>query len=554
MLRRSSSGLGTGSLTGFDGGIRKSASLHGIHEFAPLGLRRRPLSESTPNLCGMWDQRALQPIPEVLQTQTQAQAQPQPQPQSQPATPGSRKSLALICLLAMIDGMDIQLLPASFKALEADLGLRPTNLALLAVCQGYAMCISGPFWGSIADSGFPRKWLLASGSALWGTLTLLLALCTTFHAMVVLRTLNGVALGLLTPVIQSYIAEMSAKSEIGFSFGCIDFCHMAIGQALALVVISSFAGREIMGVAGWRIAFIAVAVASIIMAVPIVLCIEEKPRQWRPERVGLINEARKFLNYMKKPTFLVLVIQGVFGTIPSSAMAFTTMYFQYIGISGSLAGTVTAFKIIGTGIGSVLGGMIGDKLALRSPMHGRALTAQLSVLLSIPISAAVFLLVPADGSLWPVHAGLLFLLGLVHWCSSGCNRPILIELVASDSIGSVVAWQNCVEHMSGFIFGPVGVALLSEACFHYVPARKAASFMPEWERLANAAALGQALAVCTALPWAMCFCFYGFIHLTYPLERKRRALEVVVCNQGWPVEEDLSELTPLMHSPRSSAA
>jgi len=466
------------------------------------------------------------------------------QPAAAPGSISSRKSLGLICLLAVIDGMDIQLLPASFKALESDLGLRPTNLALLAVCQGYAMCISGPFWGSIADSGFPRKWLLAAGSVLWGTLTLALALVETFHFMVLLRTLNGVALGLLTPVIQSIIAEMSAKNEMGFNFGCIDFCHMAIGQALALVVVSSFAGQEIYGVAGWRVAFACVAVMSILVAIPIVVCIDEKPRPWRPESVGVLNEAKKFFGYMRMPSFLVLVGQGVFGTIPASAMAFTTMYFQYIGISGSLAGLVTAFKIVGTGIGSVLGGIIGDYLAIHSPMHGRALTAQFSVLVSIPIAAAVFLLVPAEASMWTVHAGLLFLLGLVHWSSSGCNKPILVELVELDSIGSVVAWQNCIEHMSGFIFGPVGVALLSELCFDYVPAKRSAAYMPQWEREANAAALGQSLAVCTAIPWTACFCFYGFLHFTYPGERQQMAKSTGMCWDA-PAEEDVSECAPL---------
>jgi len=506
MLRRSSSGVGISGLTGFDSGIKKSASLHGIHQFEPLGLRRRVLSESTPDLRGL-PSSSLQPIPE-LGSSAAASAPPV----------DNRKSLTLICLLAVIDGMDIQLLPASFKALEQDLGLRPTNLALLAVCQGYAMCISGPMWGSIADSGFPRKWLLALGSALWGTLTLLLAVTTDFQMMVVLRTLNGVALGLLTPVIQSFIAENSPPSEMGFNFGIIDFCHMAIGQTLALVAVSAAAGQQIMGFAGWRVAFAAVAVMSIVMAVPLVMCIDEQPRPWRPESISMTSELWKFLSFMRKPTFLALLAQGIFGTIPTAAMSFTTMYFAYIGVSGSLAGLVTSFKIIGTGIGAVLGGAIGDAMAVRSPLYGRTLTAQLSVLLSIPTGAAVFLLVPAVADLWPVHAGLFFLLGLVHWTSTACNRPMLVEIVESDSIGSVVAWQNCVEHMSGFVFGPLGVALMSELCFDYVPAKRSAAFMTDWEKAVNATALGQALAVCTSIPWALCFGFYAMLHFTYPAE------------------------------------
>jgi len=512
MLRRSASGIDVGSLTGFDGGgggLRRSTSYDAGTLGSVPSLLPRQRSETTPDLRALLKDSGLYSIPEFAAAAAVTQ-----QPTCCKPT-CCKKSMVLICFLSVIDGMDIQLLPASFKALESDLGLRPTHLALLAVCQGYAMCISGPFWGSVADSGFPRKWLLAAGSFMWGTLTLLLALVDSFHVMMLLRTLNGVALGLLTPVIQSFIAELSSKSEIGFNFGCIDFCHMAIGQALSLVTISFIAERTVFGMAGWRFAFIIVALMSIAMSVPIVLCLEEEPRQWRPEGVGLRSEFKKFLRYLKMPTFLVLVGQGIFGTIPSSAMAFTTMYFQYIGV-GSLSGLVAAFKIIGTGIGSVLGGLIGDRLAIISPMHGRALTAQMSVALSIPIAASVFLLVPPREDLWPVHAGMLFLLGLVHWCSSSCNRPVLVELVAPDCIGSVVAWQNCIEHMSGFILGPVGVALLSELLFDYVPARLSVASMTTWEREVNAAALGQSLALCTALPWTLCFFLYGLMHVTYP--------------------------------------
>jgi len=428
--------------------------------------------------------------------------------------PNPRKTLALICLLSLVDGMDIQLLPASFKALEVDLGLRPTNLALLAVCQGYAMCISGPFWASLADHGCSRKWLLVLGCAAWGFLTFLLAIVDSFQAMVILRTLNGCALGLLQPVIQSFLADLCQKSDLGLSFGLVDFCHTALGQTAALVSISFVADLEICGMAGWRFAFISVAFFSIGMAVPLALCIEEQSREWRPDGVGLLGEFRKFFQYMQNPSFLVLLSQGIFGTIPSSALAFTPMYFQYMGI-GSMSGLLTSFKIVGSGIGSICGGYLGDRMCEWSPGHGRIFIAQSSVLFSIPAALSIFLFVPQQPELWPLYAGLLFSLGLLHWCSAGCNRPILMELVPPDSIASVVAWMNCIEHLSGFIFGPVGVAMLSELLFDYRPTQKSTQPMTAWEREVNTSALGSSLAICTTLPWTLCFILYGMLHVTY---------------------------------------
>jgi MFS family permease len=425
-------------------------------------------------------------------------------------------NLWLLCALAAIDGMDMQLLPASFRALEASLGMGPFMLAALVACQDVAFSVSGPFWASLSDNGFSRKVLLVTGAAGWGFLTLLLSVVSNFPMMIALRILNGACLGLLIPISQSMVADMPQVKERGYNFGWLDLCNKAVGQMTATLVVTSVSNKIILGIEGWRLAFASVALLSFAVAALVSIYMEESPRQWNPEGVGVLIELKKFVSYFKIRTFVVIVLQGMVGTIPWAALAFSTMYFQYLGMLDWQAAVASAACIFGSGLGSLLGGIIGDRLSDFSESHGRPLTAQLSVFLGIPIVLAIFTLNPPADSSFQSILPLMFVLGVVSsWCSSGCNRPVFCEIVPAKNRASFMAWEFCLEHTCGHIVGPVAVSLISKKMFHYAVERQQVSAMTPAARATNAHALGGAIAFSTTLPWIMCFLLYGLLHCTY---------------------------------------
>merc|ERR1719181_1840012 len=123
--------------------------------------------------------------------------------------PHPMRFLSFVLLLAacFIDGADMQLLPASLKALETDLGFQPVSLGKLAMIQ--ALCQAGlaPFWGSLADKGtFSKKSLLAFAVSTWGICTMMISTVSNFNAMVVLRALIGCCLACILPISQVCIA------------------------------------------------------------------------------------------------------------------------------------------------------------------------------------------------------------------------------------------------------------------------------------------------------------------------------------------------------------
>jgi len=425
-------------------------------------------------------------------------------------------TLGLLFSVCVIEGMDIQLLPASFKALERDLGLAPTHLAMLGMAQSIVQFVSGLVWGALADGGWSRKWMLTGGAVSWGCLTVLLAMVSSFPTMVGLRMMNGAALGILSPVAQSLIVDMTHPSERGFYFGWFQFA-INFGLLISSIFTASISNMTIWGLQGWRVAFAVVAIASFMIAFLLAACMKEPERtNNNPVPASVAGEFRKCCRYLRIPTFKYIALQGAFGSIPWSALSFAILFFQNSGLTDFQASVTFSANIIGGGIGGVLGGWIGDRLSQWSQNHGRPLTAQISVVAGIPLIIGILCVVPREPSSFLTYFGLMLTFGLLaSWCSAGVNRPILAEIVGRRDRSSVFAWLVALDGSFAAMMGAPMVGIFAENVFGYQSTRLSIAETPFALRDSNASALAQAMMCCTIGPWAVCFVFYSFLHLTY---------------------------------------
>jgi len=219
---------------------------------------------------------------------------------------------------------------------------------------------------------------------------------------------------------------------------------------------------------------------------------------------------------MKIPTFAVIIMQGVFGTIPGAALTFLTMYFQYLGVSDAVCALMNSLRIVGECCGGLLGGIIGDMLNARIPKYGRALTAQISVLSSLPFMYAIFIAVPRSVSFVGVYAGLLFLHGLIgSWVAPGCICPTICDTIPRRFLASAYAWELALVFCSGNTVGPLLVGWTSQKFFGYRLSTDQVTEMKSGDRQQNAEALGHALFFSCAIPYAMCAALFTLLYLTY---------------------------------------
>jgi len=324
------------------------------------------------------------------------------------------------------------------------------------------------------------------------------------------------ALGSLGPISQSLIVDFTPSGERGKHFGAVQMAAN-LGNIVCAVSTSTISMHMIYGtIQGWRFAFAFVANASILLAFGIFLYMPEPPRRTNPSYPSFSGEMRKLQRYLKIPTFRVLVAQGMFGSIPWSAMAFMIFYFQYVGISDLGASMLFSLSMLGGAVGGMLGGYVGDALAKWSPLHGRALCAQISVAAGIPLVAVVLCGVPHDGVILPSYCAVVFVFGVMSsWCPAGVNRPLLAEIVDERDRASIFAWLVTIDGAFAALLGAPMVGHLAEKVFGYSPSSDLIAAMPPDQRQQNATALCHALMWCCSVPWLICLICYGFLHVTY---------------------------------------
>merc|ERR1712048_323116 len=177
---------------------------------------------------------------------------------------------------------------------------------------------------------------------------------------------------------------------------------------------------------------------------------------------AVLDEIKSLLHFFTIPTFSIMIMQGIFGTIPWGVLGMQTLFFQLSGLTDFEA-TILATEGLVVGIfGNTLGGFVADALARRFGYHGRPLNAQFTVAVGLPLFTAMFYwITPGDGNVY-IYFALLFAWALLGcWAQSGTNFPILCEIVPAEKRCRILAWECCLENTIASAVTPFIVASVS---------------------------------------------------------------------------------------------
>lgn len=437
--------------------------------------------------------------------------------------PGAHPGLSLISILCMVmafEGADMVTTYASFHALERDLGMGPSTLAKIAMAQSLMLAFTCPVWGVIADRHImTRRAILLTGCIGWGTVTILIGAVSTIEMMIFLRGLNGCMVSCLGPISQGIVADTTAPTLRGRTFGLLMASH-SVGMIVGNSVATILSHKVVFGIEGWRVTFFIVGVMSLLCSVNIAVFMREPYREPPPQQEGSFveSESRRLQKYLVMPSFRLLVFQSMIGHVPWHALQFLTMYFQLAGIADGQAAVLVGFATLTGAVGNLLGGAIGDQMAIISPGHGRTLTGEVTVICGM-IPAAILFSMEPDASNANMYGFLLFVLYLTSsWRSAGVNRPLLTEIVAAEDRSSLLAWYVCMESSFAALFGNIAVGFFAENVFGYpLPQdHRGVGANPD-----KARALGHACSVVIQIPWAVSFFMYSLLHWYLPAELSR---------------------------------
>lgn len=310
----------------------------------------------------------------------------------QAITPGyARYMLFVLVIVFMVHNVDRQIISILLVPIQNELQVSDTAMGLLtgfAFATAYAL--AGIPLAHLCDRGNRRN-ILSTVIAVWSGFTAICGLVTSYTQLLLARV--GVAFGEAGghPSCVSLISDLFPAAKRGRAMG-IFFCGASAG-----VFVGIWLGGWINEAMGWRMAFIAVGLPGLLLALIVRLTLKE-PKRGAVDNVKINTEEKphfptvfKYLWSLKTYRFLMLgnalhsvAIYACFAWAPTFFIRAHGWNTAQVGLwIGLMAGA-------GAICGNLLGGTLTDVLGRRSKAWYMGV-AGLALFLAMPF-AALFLL------------------------------------------------------------------------------------------------------------------------------------------------------------------
>jgi MFS family permease len=383
-----------------------------------------------------------------------------------------------------------------FKITRTQMGLVTTGALLVGA-------IAYPLWGYLYDR-YARAKLLALASFLWGSSTWLSAIAPTYPTFLVTRASTGID-DSSYPGLYSLISDYFSPQVRGKIYGLLELT-MPLGYLLGMIL-----GLFLGGAIGWRSVFYITGSLGVVLAVVIFFGVKEPPRgQSEPEMAGIeeMGQYRFTLkaarDLFKKPTLVVLFIQGFFGVFPWNVITF--WFFNYLETERYYTSNEVFFTMVVAVLvlaaGYPLGGALGDYAFQRTP-RGRAIVAGSAVLMGA-ILLTITLNVPLE------------------------SKGLFLVLLATTALFIPMAAPNVISTVHDVSLPEVRSTALS---IQYLIESSGAALAPALAgMIADQSNLKTAFLVICVATWILCGIFFLTVSLVVPrdintlrLEMKQRA-------------------------------
>merc|ERR1712012_142428 len=246
---------------------------------------------------------------------------------------------------------------------------------------------------------------------------------------------------------------------------------------------------------------------------------EEEKAQ--PVFAMMADEIRTMLKFMKYPTFVLMILQGIFGSIPWIVLGNLNLYARLCGFEKWTLFWLGVPGFFGVA-GGFIGGLVSDFLVTKIGCRGRPLTAMLTVGFGIPLQFLLWYGIPPGSALntvWVFFTIQVFFNLLANWAQPGCNFPVLGQIVTGKDRNKGMCWEMAFENTMATIIGsnavPYVIRWLGMEDIKY----------EERVDIDQARTLGLATALIVCIPWLICAGVYAMLIKAFPADVKRKEAE-----------------------------
>jgi predicted MFS family arabinose efflux permease len=478
-----------------------------------------------------------------------------------------RLVLALLVSAYTFNFIDRTIIATIGQAIKVDLKITDTQLGLLGgLYFALLYTLLGIPLARFAER-FSRVNIIAGAILIWSGFTALCGTAGSFATLAAYRFGVGVGEAGLSPPAHSLISDYFEPKKRASALAVYSF-GIPLGT-----MIGAVAGGWLAQNLGWRIAFMAVGVPGILIALAIKLLIKEPPRgHSEPDPHPALAEDVTVEEPPKPPMSLSselkeigAVIKILFGKWPVMHMVlgvtlasfggygsgqFVPPYFiRTFGLDYATVGLITG--LVGgfsSGVGTLVGGFLTDRLAKRSP-RWYALTPAFGLAICTPIYIWAYV-----QPTWQAAALILLVPGIFHYTYLGPTFGVVqnmvdtrrratatailfffLNLIALGGGPPFVGWV--IDHFAAFNFAHPGVNSITSAIAGFgasdthafqatcpggvAPAGAAAALGGHCEAsVALATRQGVIVGICFYL-WASVHYFLGSIGLVKAMSKAR---------------------------------
>jgi MFS family permease len=396
----------------------------------------------------------------------------------QKASFGARE-LSAVILLSLVNFFlfaDQNLMAPNLTHIARDFGLndiqRDTmlggNISFVFWILGGAVTL---FIGYLTDK-FSRKMLFLIVVLIGSVPCFMSGFVRTYDQLFWMRALTGIGIGGALPLSFSLIGDYFSHNNRSMAAGFVGLAQglgIAAGQMLA-----GFIGNAcVMGVCGWRLPFVLVAVPAIATALLFGVSVAEPARGRMEEDLKELIESGKvytarinwkeYRELFRIKTNILLFLQGIPGTVPWGVFfIFMNDFFsQDKGFTIEMATLIIMAVGAGAIIGAFLGGLIGNKIYNINhkylPILCGATTLAgiipMAFLISYPSQAGV------ENPSAAIPAAIGFITGFIMTITGPNVKAILLNVNSPETRGSIFSLFNLTDDL-GKGFGPVIISQL----------------------------------------------------------------------------------------------
>jgi len=350
-----------------------------------------------------------------------------------------------------------------FGGATAQLGVLTSTFTILS---GISILI----FGYLADK-ITRKWMVLGGALFYSIFSIFIIFVTPnldgYYLFFFLTSLNGIGFGAIIPSIFSLMGDLIAQDDRskGFSFFSI---ASLLGMALGLITAT------ISGPIDWKLSYFVIGILGFGIALMIIFFQE-------PSRIGkdyIFLSEKDAVEYtyrikrsdlkeiFKKKANIWLVINFV-DTIPTGIILFLIFYYMsdYHNVPEDISLIFLGTILISTLIGTIVFGVIGDKLFKKGKRNARVLLALIGNIMPIPL-IFIALIIPFNapdnvsvGELFVIPEALIMLILMMvgmfaNGAVNGSWYATVVDLNLPEHRGTTLATANFFD-VIGRSLGPL---------------------------------------------------------------------------------------------------